>query len=93
LIASKQENSDINDFWNKFDKGREQFKKHFVAASTKFEIAIAEIDKTIDHLQKTKEALLGSQNKLISSEGDLDDITIKRLSHNNPTIKKLFEKK
>ena len=60
-------------------------------ASEKFKKAIDEIDKTIDHLQKTKEALLSSENNLRLANNKIDDLTIKKLTHNNETMAQLFD--
>lgn len=57
----------------------------------KFNKAIDEIDKTIDHLQKTKEALLSSENNLRLANNKAEDLTIKKLTNNNPTMKKMFD--
>ena len=59
-------------------------------ASQKFKTAIAEIDKTIDHLQKTKEALIGSENNLRLANNKADDLTIKKLTKGNPTMATKF---
>jgi uncharacterized protein YoxC len=60
-------------------------------ASRKFRTAIDEIDKTIDHLQKTKEALLSSDNNLRLANQKAEDLTIKKLTHGNPTMKGKFD--
>ena len=59
--------------------------------SKKFKIAIDEIDKTIERLQKTKEALLSSENNLRLANNKAEDLTIKKLTKNNPTMQKKFE--
>lgn len=74
----------MNDFKDKFSKNYEQ-------ASKKFKIAIDEIDKTIERLQKTKEALLSSENNLRLANNKAEDLTIKKLTKNNPTMQKKFE--
>ncbi|MEI3243604.1 MAG: DUF2130 domain-containing protein [Holdemanella sp.] len=60
-------------------------------ASKKFNTAIEEIDKTISHLQKTKEALLSSERQLQLANNKAEDLTIKRLTRNNPTMKQKFD--
>ena len=60
-------------------------------ASRKFKTAIDEIDKTIDHLYKTKEALLSSENNLRLANDKAEDLTIKKLTYNNPTMKAKFD--
>ena len=66
------------------------FSKNYELASKKFQTAIDEIDKSIDHLQKTKDALLGSDRQLRLANDKAQDITIKKLTHNNPTMKQKF---
>ena len=73
----------MNDF-------KEKFAKNYELASRKFKTAIEEIDKTIDHLQKTKEALLSSENNLRLANNKAEDLTIKNLTKNNETMQKLF---
>ena len=60
-------------------------------ASAKFKKAIEEIDKTIDHLQKTKEALLSSENNLRIANNKADDLTINKLTKNSPTMREMFK--
>ena len=62
----------------------------FIPMDQKFKTAIAEIDKTIDHLQKTKEALIGSENNLRLANNKADDLTIKKLTKGNPTMAAKF---
>ena len=69
----------------------EGFARNYRLASERFHTAIEEIDKTIDHLQKTKEALLSSENNLRLANNKADDLTVKRLTTNNPTVRKMFE--
>ena len=59
-------------------------------ASKKLKTAIQEIDKTIDHLQKTKDALLGSENNLRLANNKADDLTVKKLTKKNPTMAEKF---
>ncbi len=67
------------------------FKRNYDLARDKFIKAIDEIDKTIDHLQKTKEALLSSENNLRLANNKAEDLTIKSLTKNSPTMKTVFE--
>ena len=74
----------MNDF-------KDKFSRNFRIASERFQKAIEEIDKTILHLNKTKEALLSSENNLRLANNKAEDLTIKRLTKNNPTMKAKFE--
>jgi hypothetical protein len=67
------------------------FAKNYDLASRQFKTAIDEIDKTIDHLQKTKEGLLSSVNNLRLANNKAEDLTIKKLTHGNPTMKAKFD--
>jgi hypothetical protein len=73
---------------NKFKEG---FSRNYELASKKFKEAIDEIDKTIVHLQKTKDALLSSENNLRLANDKADDLSIKKLTHGNPTMKAKFD--
>ena len=86
----KTQNIDITNFEEKMNTFKEAFGKNYRLASEKFQKAIDEIDKTIDHLQKTKEALLSSENNLRLANNKAEDLTIKKLTANNPTMKKMF---
>ncbi len=70
---------------------KEGFAKNYELASRKFKTAIDEIDKTIIHLQKTKDALLSSENNLRLANNKADDLTIKKLTRGNPTMKAKFD--
>ena len=74
----------MNDF-------KDQFSRNYRLASEKFQKAIDEIDKTITHLQKTKEALLSSENNLRLANNKAEDLSIKRLTKDNPTMKAKFD--
>jgi len=74
----------MNDF-------KEGFARNYNLASAKFKSAIDEIDKSISHLQKTKEALLSSENNLRLANDKADDLTIKKLTKGNPTMKAKFD--
>jgi len=86
LALVRNQNIDITNFEDRVNKFKEGFAKNYDLASRKFKTAIEEIDKTIDHLQKTKEALLSSENNLRIANNKTEDLTIKRLTRGNPTM-------
>ena len=90
LAVIKAQNIDVSNFEAQMNDFKEKFAKNYELASRKFKTAIEEIDKTIDHLQKTKEALLSSENNLRLANNKAEDLTIKRLTRNNPTIEAKF---
>lgn len=91
LEIQKNQNIDISHFEENINNFKESFGRNYRLASEKFKKAIDEIDKTIDHLQKTKEALLSSENNLRLANNKAEDLTIKKLTNNNETMKKMFE--
>lgn len=91
LALVKNQNIDITNFEEKINAFKEEFARNYELASRKFRTAIEEIDKTIDHLQKTKEALLSSDNNLRLANQKSEDLTIKKLTHGNPTMKAKFD--
>jgi hypothetical protein len=91
LNLMKNQNIDITNFEEKIDTFRKGFAYNYDIASRKFKIAIDEIDKTISHLQKTKDALLSSENNLRLANNKADDLTIKKLTQGNPTMKAKFD--
>jgi hypothetical protein len=91
LSLIKSQNVDITNFEEKINTFKEGFAKNYELASRKFKTAIDEIDKTIIHLQKTKDALLSSENNLRLANNKAEDLTIKKLTHGNPTMKEKFE--
>ena len=91
LALVRNQNIDITNFEEKINQFKEGFARNYDLASRKFQTAIAEIDKTIDHLQKTKEALLSSDNNLRLANQKAEDLTIKKLTHGNPTMKAKFD--
>jgi len=91
LAMAKNQNIDITNFEGNINKFKEGFAKNYDLASRKFKTAIEEIDKTIDHLQKTKEALLSSVNNLRLANNRAEDLTIKKLTSGNPTMIAKFE--
>jgi hypothetical protein len=90
LALVKAQNIDITNFENELDAFKTGFARNYELASKKFKTAIEEIDKTIDHLQKTKDALLGSENNLRLANNKADDLTVKRLTKGNPTMAEKF---
>jgi len=91
LTLIRSQNIDITNFEDNINNFKEGFAKNYGMASRKFKTAIDEIDKTIDHLQKTKEALLSSENNLRLANNKAEDLTIKKLSRGNPTMTAKFE--
>lgn len=91
LAIVKEQNMDITNFEAELDAFKSGFARNYDLASRKFKTAIDEIDKTITHLQKTKEALLGSENNLRLANNKADDLTVKKLTKNNPTMAAKFE--
>lgn len=91
LAIVKNQNLDITNFEQNMNDFKEGFARNYELASRKFNLAINEIDKTIDHLQKTKEALLSSENNLRLANNKAEELSIKKLTRNNPTMKAKFE--
>ncbi|HCB11623.1 MAG TPA: DUF2130 domain-containing protein [Cyanobacteria bacterium UBA11991] len=92
LALVKAQNVDVSNFEAAMNDFKDKFSKNYELASRKFKTAIEEIDKTIDHLQKTKEALLSSENNLRLANNKAEDLTIKKLTRNNPTMQEKFAK-
>lgn len=90
LALVKAQNIDITNFESELDEFKTGFARNYELASKKFKTAIDEIDKTIDHLQKTKDALLGSENNLRLANNKADDLTVKKLTKGNPTMAAKF---
>ena len=91
LELVQNQNIDISHFEENMNAFKEGFGRNYRLASEKFKKAIEEIDKTIDHLQKTKEALLSSENNLRLANNKAEDLTIKKLTHNSETMKKMID--
>ena len=91
LAIAKSQSLDITNFENKLLEFKDKFGRNYRLASEKFHTAIEQIDKSIAALQKTKEALLGSENNLRLAHEKAEDLTIKKLTHKNPTMKALFD--
>lgn len=91
LALVKNQNIDITNFEEKINKFKEGFAKNYELASRRFKEAIEGIDKTIAQLQKTKDALVSSENNLRLANDKTEDLTIKKLTHGNPTMKAKFD--
>lgn len=92
LEIVQNQNIDISNFEDSLNKFKNDFGRNYALASKKFTTAIDEIDKTIDHLQKTKEALLSSDKNLRIANDKIDNITIKKLTNNSKSIRDMFTK-
>lgn len=90
LALVRAQNIDVSNFEKNMNDFKEGFARNYGLASQKFKTAIAEIDKTIDHLQKTKDALLSSENNLRIANNKAEDLTIKKLTRGNPTMAAKF---
>lgn len=91
LALVKQQNIDVTNFEDQLADFKDKFGRNYRIASDKFQKAIEEIDKSISHLQKIKDNLIGSENQLRLANDKAEDLTIKRLTRKNPTMKALFD--
>ena len=91
LAEVRQQNLDITHFEDALEDFKERFGKNYETASRKFQAAIDEIDKTISHLQKVKENLTSSENQLRLANKKADELTIRKLTWKNPTMREKFE--
>ena len=91
LIIAQQQSTDVTNFENELKDFKEKFGRNYRLAAEKFQAAIDEIDKSIAHLQKIKEALQGSENNLRLANDKAEQLTIKRLTRNSPSVRKKFE--
>jgi len=91
LALVKSQNIDITNFEENVNIFKAGFAKNYDLASRQFKTAIEEIDKTMQHLQKTKDALLSSVNNLRLANNKTEDLTIKKLTNNNPTMRAMFD--
>lgn len=91
LALVKAQNIDVTNFENDLDNFKTAFAKNYDLASKKFQTAIDEIDKSINHLQKTKEALIGTDRNLRLANDKAQDVTVKKLIRHNPTMAAKFE--
>lgn len=92
LEAARNQQLDIAHFEENMNAFKQGFGRNYEIASKKFKTAIDEIDKTITHLQKTKDALLSSENQLRLANNKAEDLSIKKLTKNAPSVRKMFEK-
>ena len=90
LEALQNQNLDITHFEEKLVEFKDKFGRNYALASDRFQKAIAEIDKTMEHLQKVKDNLVASENNLRLANNKLDDLTIKKLTWKNPTMQEKF---
>ena len=91
LQVVRSQQIDLQNFENEMQTFKDAFARNYDLASRKFKTAIEEIDKTIDHLQKTKEALLSSENNLRLANNKAEDLSIKKLTRNSPSVRAMFE--
>ena len=91
LILAQSKEVDVTNFEAKMEDFKSKFGRHYELASKKFEDAIKQIDDTVAKLLKVKESLLGSENNLRLAQQDTDDLTIRKLTYKNPTMKAKFE--
>ena len=91
LILAQSKEVDVTNFENQLEEFKDRFGKNFRLASEKFRTAIDEIDKTIDHLQKVRKALVGSEDNLRLANDKAEALTIRKLTYKNPTMKAKFE--
>ena len=92
LALVKSQSIDVTEFEEKLETFKGGFARNYDLASRKFEDAIKEIDNSIKHLQKTKDALLGTDRNLRLANDKAKDVTIKKLTRGNPTMKAKFDK-
>jgi hypothetical protein len=91
LALVKNQNMDITNFEDKLNKFREGFSKNYQSAQSHFQEAIKKIDASIAAMQKVKDELTTSENQLRLANDKADDLTIKKLTHGNPTMKMKFD--
>lgn len=91
LAIARNQSVDVTNFETKLNEFRSGFSRNYELASKKFNVAIAQIDESIKHLQKVREALVGSEDNLRLANKKADELTIKKLTYNNSTMKEKFE--
>ncbi|MBO4870722.1 MAG: DUF2130 domain-containing protein [Muribaculaceae bacterium] len=91
LAVAQQQTIDVTNFEANLNEFKDKFARNYLLASDKFDTAIKEIDKTIDHLQKVKANLIGSGNNLRLANEKAEQLTIRKLTRNNPTMQAKFE--
>jgi len=90
LAKVKNQSIDVTNFENQLNDFRDSFGRNYRLASERFKAAIDNIDKSIDQLMKTKENLLASENNLRLANNKAEDLSVKKLTRNNPTMKNMF---
>lgn len=91
LTLVKAQNIDVTNFEADLEDFKSKFGRNYDLASRQFQTAISEIDKSINHLQKTRDALMKSENNLRLANDKAQDVTVKKLTRKNPTMKEKFE--
>lgn len=91
LAVARSQNIDVTKFEEQLEDFKDKFGRNYRIASEKFKTAIDEIDKSITHLNKIREALIGSENNLRLANDKAEDLSIKRLTRGNPTMKAKFD--
>ncbi len=91
LILAQSKEVDVTNFEAKIEDFKSKFGRHYQLASAKFEAAIKDIDATIAKLQRVRDELIGSENNLRLADKDTEDLTIRKLTYKNPTMKAKFE--
>ena len=91
LTEARNREVDVTDFENKLEDFKNHFMRHYTMSAKKFEEAIKYIDDTISKLQRLKDSLLGSENYLRLANQDVQEITIRKLTYKNPTMKQKFD--
>lgn len=91
LVIVKAQNIDVTNFESDLEDFKSKFGRNYELASRQFQTAVSEIDKSINHLQKTRDALLKSENNLRLANDKAQDVTVKKLVRNNPTMKEKFD--
>lgn len=91
LAIARNQSVDVTNFETKLNEFRNGFSRNYELASKKFYMAIDQIDESIKHLQKVREALVGSKDNLRLANKKADELTIKKLTYNNPTMKQKFD--
>lgn len=91
LAVVRNQNIDISNFEDSLMKFKDDFGRNYEIAHNHFDKAIDEIDKTISHLEKVKKELMGSDNQLRIANSKVEDVTVKKLTKNNPTMKQKFD--
>jgi hypothetical protein len=91
LVLAQSKEVDVTNFEKKLEDFKKGFGNNYRLASEKFKAAIEEIDKSIDHLQKVRKALVGSEDNLRLANDKAEDLSIRKLTYKNPTMKAKFD--